>query len=216
LFVEQHPLQTASNQRLQDRSLICDHSALADANIALMSNNANLLMISVLLNKKDRIVLHHFFEFGSSQLVTDSCTAMLFRNGDVTIPLAIDCEASSKAFTIGIPYDLFRSSDSVTNFKAIPTATRQIFTSSDMILISQAIGVPIMKLASKDAADIGVVVAADLVHHEVMAQDCPQDGPQADSFMVCCQYVLLFCKAVSEWRVPSTLCSPSEASHGVE
>jgi hypothetical protein len=188
-FFKQHPLQTASNQRLQYLSLLYDHSTSTSANIVSLKNNSDLMMIIVASNKKDTITLHHFSNLGPSELTPALCPVALFGNVDIAIPVVIDCKTSFKAFTMGVPSwdDICNASDSVTNFKVTPAETGQMFTSTGMVMVMVMVpsdlGVPIMKSESKDAANIGGVVVVALAHHEFTAQG----DPGADLFMACCQ-----------------------------
>jgi hypothetical protein len=202
-----------STKRVQDLSSLCDPGALVGGNIVPLLNKANLMVFGVASNKKYSIVLHHFSDFGSSHLVPDACTVALFGISDVAILVAIDCETSFKAFAIRVPswYDLFKARGSVKNFKP-PTATGHVFTRTGMIMVPQALGVLFVKYASKDATDIGIVAASALAHREVISQT----DPYMDSFMTCCRYDLLFCKAMSDGYLPSTVCSPSESPHVIE
>jgi hypothetical protein len=208
-FFEQHHLQAESNKELRDLSSLCDPTDDVAEFISSLSNNSDLLLVGVASNRHDIIVLHHFTDLGSSRLSPEPCAVALSGNGDVATPLAIDCEASAKAFSLSVPsWDtLFQASDSASSFKAAASSSDTVFSSAGLIMVPQALGVPMMKSPSKNAADIGVVVAAAMVHHEASAQD----DVDADSFMAHCRYVLLFCKAVSEGKVHPTVCSPSEA-----
>jgi hypothetical protein len=192
---------------------MCDPTASIMANIAKMSNNADLLILGVAANKKDAMILHHFIELGGTCLAPDSCAVALFDNSDIVMPLSIDCTESFKPFPLDLPLwdDLCKACDTATNLKAVPAAAANSSTSSRMIMIPQALTVPIMTSVSKDAADIGIVVAAAMAYHEVIAQS----DLAADSFMIHCQYVLSFCKAVASCKVSPTLCSPSDDRHVV-
>jgi hypothetical protein len=174
----------------------------------------DLLIFGVAANKKDVMILHHFVELGGTRLAPDSCVVALFGNSDIAMPLSIDCTESFKPFPLDLPLwdDLYKACDTAANLKPVPAAAANSFTSSSMIIIPQALAVPITTSVSKDAADIGVVVAAAMAHHEVIAQS----DMAADSFMIHCQYVLSFCKAVAPGKVSPTLCSPSDDRHVVD
>jgi hypothetical protein len=193
---------------------MCDPTASVTTTIAKMSYNADHLILGVAANKKDVMILHHFVELGGTRLAPDSCVVALFGNSDIAMPLSIDCTESFKPFPLDLPLwdDLYKACDTAANLKPVPAAAANSFTSSSMIIIPQALAVPITTSVSKDAADIGVVVAAAMAHHKVIAQS----DLAADSFMIHCQYVLSFCKAVASGKVSPTLCSLSDDHHVVD
>jgi hypothetical protein len=98
------------------------------------------------------------------------------------------------------------------HLKAAPVQPGNYFTSLIVIMMHQAYTFPIMTSASKDSANIGVVVAAAMAHHKITAQS----DIAAESFMVHCWYVMPFCNAVTAYHSSATLCSTSDDPHIAE
>jgi hypothetical protein len=208
-YFDGHPDRMASNKSRKDLAAFLDPSKSTTENVGKMIHNDDLILVCVAANKKYIMVLHHFAKLGATRLSPELCVVALCGNNDIATPVEIDNAASISSTTVAVPAwdDLFIRTDSVANFKAAPSVPGNEVELSSIILVPQALGVPVMKATTKDAATISIVIASALAQHEVVADA----DPSADSFMLHCHCALQFCWTVAAGKIASVVCLPSES-----